>query len=160
LRGSDLSAITTKFVRRSLEKQIGASLDPMKKEINEFIEEIFVDFSEKEEERTKRYLELVVKKEEEKAKLDVPTKAEKAVASTKAATVKKEKGNKVEKKNAAAPKKKKKEKEPGEKRVIDWPVYTILPPMSDIIGTQLVIITQKKDIFHTKTKLNLFFLYI
>lgn len=124
LRGSDLNTITTKFVRRSLEKQLGASLDPIKKDINDFIEEIFVDFQEKQEERTKQYLALVVKKEEQKEK-KVP------VVNN---TVKKEKGNKVEKKTTT----KKSKKEPGEKRQVNWPVYKIKSPLKEVIDSELV----------------------
>ncbi|KAI8092429.1 SWIB/MDM2 domain-containing protein [Gilbertella persicaria] len=109
LKDSDLSTITTKKVRRTLEEQTGTSLEPMKKEINAFIEEIFVNFQPPE-------------KPVDKSSLVVDTR-KKSLRKTTPATIKK----KEVKKKAGS----------GEKKAIDWPLLKINSPLSTIIDTDL-----------------------
>jgi hypothetical protein len=117
LRDSDLSTITTKKIRRQLETDTGASLDHIKKEINAYIQDVFENFEKK------------------------PVKAESPPASSlvvddrktiKKTTVKKTTAPAIKK---SAPKKK---KEPTEKKPINWPLLKVLPPLSDLIHTDLV----------------------
>ncbi|KAI9250867.1 SWIB/MDM2 domain-containing protein [Helicostylum pulchrum] len=105
LKSSDLATITTKSVRRALESQLGISLNDVKKEINLYIEQLFLDFQ---EERKSKALEKKVE-------------------------IKKVAGNKVTKKTT----KKTAKKETKERKPIEWPLLKILPPLSDIIRTQL-----------------------
>ncbi|KAI8639144.1 SWIB/MDM2 domain-containing protein [Parasitella parasitica] len=109
LRDADLSTISTKTIRRKLESQTGASLDPIKKEINAFIGDIFVSFQQQ------KTSSVVSRADEIEAKV---------VKKTTPATIKK----------PAAPRKKKEAKE---KRVIDWQLLKVSPPLSDIIKTDL-----------------------
>lgn len=53
LKKSNLTTITTKKVRQALEAEIGTSLSHIKKEINVFIEDIFLNFQELHEQREK-----------------------------------------------------------------------------------------------------------
>ena len=114
LKDADLSTITTKTIRRTLETQTGTSLDPIKKEINAFIGDIFLNIQQQ------RSSPPVVSKTEDKSKV---------VKKTTPATIKK-------------PVQRKK-KELKEKRVIDWPLLKVSPPLSDIIHTNLVSIFYK-----------------
>ncbi|GAA5809535.1 hypothetical protein MFLAVUS_002945 [Mucor flavus] len=108
LKSSDLTTITTKSVRRILESQLGISLSDIKKEINLYIEQLFLDFQQQQEERKSKVLDKKVE-------------------------VKKVAGNKVTKKTT----KRTTKKEPKERKPIEWPILKVLPPLSDIIHTQL-----------------------
>lgn len=116
LKDADLSTVSTKSIRRALEAQTGTSLDSIKKEINAYISEVFVKFQQQQEER--------------KPSLSPPAKSRAQDINAK-----------VVKKTTSTPIKKpaqKKKKEVKEKRVIDWPLYKVSPPLSDIIKTDLV----------------------
>lgn len=116
LKDADLSTVSTKSIRRALEAQTGTSLDSIKKEINAYIGEVFVQFQQQQEER--------------KPSLSPPAKSRAQDINAK-----------VVKKTTSTPIKKpvqKKKKEVKEKRVIDWPLYKVSPPLSDIIKTDLV----------------------
>lgn len=108
MKESDLSTITTKKIRRELEAQTGASLDHIKKEINAFIEDIFINFG----------------KEKPAPAASLVVDNRKTIKKTTAPVIKK-----------APPKKK---KEPTEKKPINWPLLKVLPPLSDLIHTDLV----------------------
>ncbi|CAO0789821.1 unnamed protein product [Mucor circinelloides] len=115
LKDADLSTVSTKSIRRALEAQTGTSLDSIKKEINAYISEVFVKFQQQQEER--------------KPSLSPPAKSRAQDINAK-----------VVKKTTSTPIKKpaqKKKKEVKEKRVIDWPLYKVSPPLSDIIKTDL-----------------------
>ena len=119
LKDADLATVSAKSIRRSLEAQTGTSLDPIKKEINALISDIFVKFQEQQEKSS-----------------PPPPPAAPAPAS-RAQDI----NAKVVKKTTSTAIKKpaqKKKKEVKEKRVIDWPLLKVSPPLSDIIKTDLV----------------------
>lgn len=123
MRKSDLSTVTTKKVRHALESETGDSLNLIKKEINVFIESIFLNFQEKEEQRKN----FVASPPPPKAKKIATPKVTKVATSKKSPA-------KVVKKIVT-----KKEKEPKkERKPIDWPLLKVNPPLSDIIQTDLV----------------------
>lgn len=113
LKDADLATVSAKSIRRSLEAQTGTSLDPIKKEINAFIGDIFVKFQQQQE------------------KSSPPPPVSRA-QDINAKVVKKTTSTAIKK-----PAQKKK-KEVKEKRVIDWPLLKVSPPLSDIIKTDLV----------------------
>lgn len=117
LKRSDLSTITTKSVRRGLEAELGISLSDIKKEINQYIEELFLEF----EERRQAKERLTVKQND--IKIEPGNKVTKKVKTT-TTTVKKQATSK--------------KKEPKERKPIDWPLLKVTPPLSDIIKTELV----------------------
>lgn len=126
LKRSDLSCITTKSVRRELETQAGVSLAPIKKEVNKLIEETFLNFQDAQ--TAKEEKEAFAKKQRE-------------TLVVKKAVIPKEPGNKVVKKVTVTKKKKAvPTEEEKKKRVVNQTVYKIIPPLSDIIGTEVVII--------------------
>ncbi|KAI7907403.1 SWIB/MDM2 domain-containing protein [Cokeromyces recurvatus] len=108
LKNSDLSTITTKKIRKELEAQIGTSLDHVKKEINTLIEQVFLSFQQQAS-TSSQDSERVLKKKDT------------SIKKTTAPTIKKET--------------KKKKQQP--KKPIDWPVYKVTSPLSDIIGTDI-----------------------
>ncbi|CAO3649275.1 unnamed protein product [Mucor fragilis] len=112
LKDADLATVSAKSIRRSLEAQTGTSLDPIKKEINAFIGDIFVKFQQQQE------------------KSSPPPPVSRA-QDINAKVVKKTTSTAIKK-----PAQKKK-KEVKEKRVIDWPLLKVSPPLSDIIKTDL-----------------------
>ncbi|KAI9473641.1 MAG: SWIB/MDM2 domain-containing protein, partial [Benjaminiella poitrasii] len=111
LRNSDLSTITTKRIRRELEAQSGTSLDYIKKEVNSLIEEIFMAFQQQDSSSSQpsssQTSERVVKQR-------APTNTKKAMTTRKDTTKKKQ-----------------------DKKPIDWPLYKVHPPLSNIIDTDL-----------------------
>lgn len=113
LKDADLATVSAKSIRRSLEAQTGESLDHIKKEINAFISEIFVKFQEQQE-----------KASQSPAKSRAQDINSKVVKKTTAPAIKK-------------PAQKKKKDVAKEKRVIDWPLLKVSPPLSDIIKTDL-----------------------
>ncbi|KAL9542188.1 hypothetical protein MBANPS3_008739 [Mucor bainieri] len=116
LRDADLATVSAKSIRRSLEAQTGTSLNPIKKEINAFIGDIFVKFQE----------------QQEKSSPAAAAAATKSRAQDSTTKVVKKTTSPVIKKPAQ-----KKKKEVKEKRVIDWPLLKVSPPLSDIIKTDL-----------------------
>lgn len=101
-----------------MERQLGISLSLVKKEVNQLIEELFMDFQEAEKPVVKEKI---------------------AEAPVVKKTIKQESGNKVTKKKATVKVVPKEEKK---KRVVNAQVLKILPPLSDIIGTEVVSISQ------------------
>lgn len=116
LKDADLATVSAKKIRRTLEAQTGTSLDPIKKEINAFIGDIFVKFQE----------------QQDKSSSPPPAPAKSRAQDINAKVVKKTTSPAIKK-----PAQKKK-KEVKEKRVIDWPLLKVSPPFSDIIKTDLV----------------------
>lgn len=114
MKASDLNTITTKKIRRTLEEQTGTSLEPIKKEINRYIEEIFVNFQ-----QPVREASLPVVKKTVNKKPDTTKVLKKSTPATIKKTVTKK-------------------KEPKERKPIDWPILKVSPPLSDIINTNLV----------------------
>lgn len=110
------------MVTCALEAETGDSLNLIKKEINVFIESIFLNFQEKEEQR-KNFVAS-----------PPPPKAKKLATPKVTKTTPKKSPAKVVKKVVT-----KKEKEPKkERKPIDWPLLKVSPPLSDIIKTDLV----------------------
>lgn len=101
-------------MRQALEQEVGHSLSHIKKEINVFIEDIFLNFQEQYEQR------------EQQNEL-----REKLVADPKKVVIK-EKAKKVVKKTTT------KKDEPKEKKPVNWPLLKVKPPLSLIIETDLV----------------------
>ncbi|KAG2201448.1 hypothetical protein INT47_001497 [Mucor saturninus] len=132
LKKSDLSCITTKSVRRELESQAGVSLTPIKKEVNKLIEETFLDFQEAQ----------TVKDESVAIKQTAKQKADMVVAKK---VIPKAPGNKVTKKvsstTTTVTKTTKKKpvltEEEKKQKALNQTVYKIIPPLSDIIGTEV-----------------------
>ena len=120
LEKSNLSTVTTKKVRRTLEKEIGLSLDHIKKDLNPFIESIFVKYQEMEEQKKTPVAKASKIKSE-------PIKVEKV-----------SKASELEKPKKVTKRKKKDDKEVKVKKPIDWPVNKISSPLKEIIGTDLV----------------------
>ncbi|OBZ85519.1 Upstream activation factor subunit spp27 [Choanephora cucurbitarum] len=107
LRRSDLSTITTKEVRHSLQEQLGISLDPIRKDINTLIKRIFIEFE------SARALE-----------------NEKSLAAD--LVVQKTTPNVIKKREN-----KKKKDSQVDKRSPRWPLFKISPPLSTMVGTDI-----------------------
>ncbi|KAG1144475.1 hypothetical protein G6F37_007014 [Rhizopus arrhizus] len=122
LNNSDLSIITTKKVRHELEHSTGQTLEPIKKEINAIIQEIF--------------LNLQSKHTDESEKQEPELKIEDLVVNYKGATPKKQikKPLKATSKNI--------KKRPAEKKQREMPLLKVLPPLSNIIKTEYCSRTQ------------------
>ncbi|KAI8387036.1 SWIB/MDM2 domain-containing protein [Blakeslea trispora] len=117
LRKSDLSTITTKEVRHTLQEQLGTSLDPIRKDVNALIKRIFIEFESAEALKEE-------KRSAERQKVLHPSPAsQKVLKSTTPNTIKK--------------KEVKKKKDVTEKKPINWPILKVSPPLSIIIGTDI-----------------------
>lgn len=120
-------------MRQALEQEIGHSLNHIKKEINVFIEDIFLNFQEQYEQREQRN-EQREKLVAEPKNVVVKEKPKKVVkkTTTKKDEAKEKKPKKVVKKTTT------KEDEAKEKKPINWPLQKVMPPLCDIIQTDLV----------------------
>jgi hypothetical protein len=113
LESTDLSVVTAKCIRRALEALNQVSLDHIKSEMNDYIMDLY-------------------KSVEAKQNYVLPPEAKKP-------TQRKEKDiKKVVKKTVT---RKKKKDEPKEKKVINAQVLRIKPPLSTIIGADIVSCT-------------------
>lgn len=105
-----------------MEQEEGVSLSPIKKEINSLIEALFMDFQDAEPAVAQTQAQTQAQRDALVVKQPTTKKTKKEPASKVTKNTKKVKLEPTEKK----------------KRVVNQKVFKVIPPLSNIIGTELV----------------------